>query len=130
MISNIGTMNAYSYNSAIGGTGSNKIYVPVNPNFVVHAQLEHISGVAAKNNQEGINITKIQILNTLIDQVATATNKSNITKPSKSLNNQELNFLISDYHNQINHAISLAESNPFMPGPIAVQNGSLFSISV
>ncbi|MBQ0050686.1 MAG: hypothetical protein KBT11_01325, partial [Treponema sp.] len=57
-------VNSYSYN-AIASGGSGKLYVPVKPSNVIYSHFEHVAGVAAKPNQQGVSISKIQILNSL-----------------------------------------------------------------
>ena len=68
MVSNISNVNIFSYSSVAANSG--KVKVPVQPNLVVYSQLEHISGVAARQNQRGVNINKIQIGQQLVIQEA------------------------------------------------------------
>ncbi|AEE17516.1 hypothetical protein [Treponema brennaborense] len=130
MISNIGAFNAYSYNAILGNTGSSKLQIPVQPGLVVYSQLEHISGVAAKQNQSGVNITKIQILNTLIDQLVSLKKKPDQGAKPDTLTGDQVDTLIKNYQNQIQTAIKTAEANPFAPAGVSVQPGALFSLSV
>ena len=67
MVYNI-SLNAQMYNSQFSA-GASKLFVPVNPSAVVYAQFDHISGVAARQGQTGVSVSKIRILNTLIDQL-------------------------------------------------------------
>jgi hypothetical protein len=73
MVSSITTLNPSVYAPAfehkIGGAG--KLYVPVSPSQVVHAQFDHVAGIPASNG-EGVSISRIQILNTLLDQMVNA----------------------------------------------------------
>ena len=68
-MTNFGGINPYSYSNVLSGS-SGKIYVPVAANMVIYSQLEHISGFAASENQQGIAIDKVQILNRLIEQLS------------------------------------------------------------
>jgi hypothetical protein len=72
MITNINSLNAYSYRNVFP-QGSGKLFVPVQPSMVVYAQFDHISGVPSTSGQ-GVRVSKIQILNTLIDQLVTTQN--------------------------------------------------------
>lgn len=130
MVSNIGTANIYSYSSVMYSTGT-KVQVPVNPQYVVYSQLEHISGIAAKSDQRGVNINKLQILNTLIGQLSairTRDGKAAGSVPSGLDDEARIDNLIQSYQSQIQTAMKLAETNPFMPGAAAVQPGLIFSI--
>lgn len=131
MVSNISTANAYSYNSVINSIGS-KVQVPVNPQYVVYSQLEHISGIAAEQNQRGVNLSKLQILNILIDQLSTVKSQNKAYAPNEQLESKDearIDSLIQNYQNQLQTALKLAETNPFMPGAAAIQPGAIFSIS-
>jgi hypothetical protein len=69
MISNITNLNPYSYHVSSSGA-SGKLFVPVNPSAVIYAQFNHISGIAAPKGQNGVSLSKIQILNSLIDNLS------------------------------------------------------------
>lgn len=129
MVSNLGIMNTYSYSSMLTGTGNDKIYVPVKPQMVVYSQLEHISGVAANQNQRGVNISKIQILNSLIERLVSIKQQPE-TVPNLTDNDPQINTLIQTYQERIHTAIKLAETNPFIPGNAVMQPGAVFSFSI
>ncbi len=127
MITNLSLLNAYSYNSFISGGTSGKLYVPVNPAAVIYAQFDHISGVAAQGKQTGVSISKIQILNTLIDHLA----KIKITPQpdtNSSITPEYADALIKNYQAQIQTAVQLAKSEPYALAGIQPQAGALFSI--
>ena len=60
MISSLGNMNAFTY-STISSAGTGKLYVPVSQNSLLYSHFSHVSGVAAKNDQSGVSISKIRI---------------------------------------------------------------------
>ncbi|MBO5137859.1 MAG: hypothetical protein J6B81_05140 [Spirochaetaceae bacterium] len=129
MFSNISTANAYSYHSAIYNSGA-KVQVPVNPQYVVYSQLEHISGVAARKNQQGINLNKIQILNTLIDNLVSLKKNPEPSKLPSTPTDNQIENLIQTYQDQIHTAIKAAEANPFALTGVALQPGAIFNIAV
>ena len=129
MISNVGTANAYSFNSVIQ-TGGTKVQVPVKPQYVVYSQLKHISGVAAKQDQQGINLSKIQILNTLIDNLVSIKKNPEPKEIPNSPTDEQIDTLIKNYQEQIHVAIKSAEANPFSITGLSLQPGAVFSISV
>lgn len=127
MISNITNLNPYSYPVSITSSGaSGKLFVPVNPGSVIYAQFDHISGVAAKEGQRGVSVSKIQILNTLIENLARI--KAN-PKTSKvmEISDEQADALIKNYQQQIAQAIQASQASFALSGarPTA---GALFAI--
>ena len=101
--------------------------------YVVYSQLEHVSGVAAEKNQEGVNISKVQILNTLIDHLTTVRNHKDRPNPvtAEMLENpSQIDKMIQDYQSQIHSAIKMSEINPFTPNPALLQTGAIFNFTV
>lgn len=115
MVSGINSLNPTPYGSMVsGGVGSGKIYVQVKPNQVVYSQFEHVSGYASKSNPDsGISVSKINILNTLIDQLVKI--QSDTTKPKlpTDLTDSQVDVLIKDYQDKIQTALNVAKTNPF-----------------
>lgn len=128
MVSNISNINIFSYSSVAGAHG--KVKVPVQPGFVVYSQLEHISGVAAKPNQRGINITKVQILNTLIDRLTSAKQNPTPASVDHITDQNQLDTLIKNFVEQVQTTISAAEATIFAVPTIPAQTGALFSVAV
>lgn len=65
-MTNAVALSPYSYNTnGIPG----KFSVPVNPSSVIYAQFNNISGYAANPGQQGVPITKIRIINSLINDL-------------------------------------------------------------
>ena len=59
-----------SLNPAINNAGTNKIYVPVQKSSLLYSHFEHVSGFVANKGQNGVSVSKIQILNALIDHLS------------------------------------------------------------
>ena len=129
MVSNISNVNIFSYSSSITGS-SGKVRVPVQPNLVIYSQLEHISGVAAQKDQRGINISKIQILNTLIDRLTSAKQNPTPDTVDASVDDKQIDALIKNFSDQVQLAVSAAESTIFAVPTIPAQTGAIFSIAV
>ena len=107
-----------------------KLYVPVAPALVGYSQFKHVAGVAAEKGQYGVNITKISILNTLIERL-TGMKKAQTPAPDTSrMSDRQLDALIEDYQSRIKSTISIAKTNPYvLAGAPFIEAGSLFSIS-
>ena len=123
MTSSLGYINAYSYSNSMVSSGSaGKLYVPVSPSSLLYSNFDHVSGVAAKRGQQGISISKIRILNTLIERLSAIKNEP---KDSISdISDQQADVLIKNYQKQIQEA---AKNTYIINGaqPLA---GSLFQI--
>jgi hypothetical protein len=120
MILNIGTINPYSY----GTFASGKLYVPVNPMSVVYAQFDHVSGIAAGHGENGVSISKIQILNTLIEHLTAIKNQPKTG--TQNLSDKQVDVLIQNYQKQIQQAV---HSTPYILSGAQPQSGALFSIN-
>lgn len=128
MISNMRSLNAYSYGNMVRSSGaSGKLYVPVNPSAVIYAQFNHISGVAANKGQSGVSITKIQILNTLIDNLSRIKNTA-IPKHDSVMSDGQAEALIKNYQSQIQAAAQNTKAAPYMLAGAQPMAGSLFQI--
>ena len=98
MTSSLGNINAYSFSGSMSASAG-KLYVPVSKSALLYSHFNHVSGVAAKPGQNGVSISKIQILNSLIDRLAAIKNKpkDSIT----DISNEQADALIKNYQQQI-----------------------------
>ena len=103
MVSNITNMNPYSYSFSSGGAAG-KLFVPVNPSAVIYAQFDHISGIAAPRGQSGVSISKIQILNALIENLSRIKAAPKESRPA-GINDKQADVLIEQYQKQIAKAV-------------------------
>jgi hypothetical protein len=124
MLYSIGTLNPYSYGSFASGSSSGKLYVPVNPMAVVYAQFDHISGIAARQGENGVSISKIQILNTLIEHLTAI--KAEPKTGTANMSDKQVDALIRNYQKQIQQAV---HSTPYILSGAQPQSGALFSIN-
>lgn len=123
MTSNLGYINAYSYSSSMVSSGaSGKLYVPVSRSAILYANFDHVSGVAAKTGQEGISISKIRILNSLIDRLCAIKNQSK--ESIQDISNDQADELIKNYQQQIKQAAQ----TPYIVNGAKPLEGSLFQI--
>lgn len=123
-------LSPYSYNGIAFNNAGGKLYVPVNPSSVIYAQFDHISGVAAKSGQHGVSISKIQILNSLIENLSKikTTAKLNPIAKETQLSDEQVEILIDKYQKQIKQAMTQAQNMPALLGGVKPQVGELFSI--
>lgn len=135
MIRALGDLNGIAqarYNSAalsrISSAAAGKLYVPVDPALVGYSQFKHVAGVAAAKGQSGVNISKISILNTLIERLSSL--KQQTAPDTSQLSDHQIDALIDDYQTRIKNIVSIAKNNPYVLAGAAVpQSGALFSLS-
>ncbi|MBQ6780789.1 MAG: hypothetical protein IJP62_06110 [Treponema sp.] len=127
-MSNAISLNAYSYNNFTSGIGG-KLYVPVKPSSVVYAQFDHISGFPAKSNQNGVSVSKIQILNSLINQLVTMKNTPKV-QPDVNMSNDQMDAMIKNYQEQIQTSMQMSQATGYGLAGVAPQSGALFSVNV
>jgi len=100
--------------------------LPVSPDLLIYSHFKHVSGTPAPEGTSGVNITKLKILNTLIDQL-----EKMKSQPSADLgiideqDENRVNALIDQYQQQIKAAQSAGIYTPAAP-----VMGALFNITV
>jgi hypothetical protein len=126
MVSSINNLNPYSYQITSGGA-SGKLYVPVNPAAVIYAQFNHISGIAAKQGQQGVSISKINILNSLIENLSRI-KAQKMPNDTSALSDSQVDVLIKNYQKQIQQSVQAAQTTPYMLAGAMPETGSLFTL--
>jgi hypothetical protein len=102
--------------------------MPVSRSSYIYSHFKHVSGVPAPEGSKGVTITRLKILDVLIDQLRQikkqpASDVSGIT-PS----DERVDALISQYEGQIKAARAANSVMPYVPAPPA-PTGALFSLS-
>ncbi|MCL2213666.1 MAG: hypothetical protein FWC06_00515 [Treponema sp.] len=107
--------------SAVGGRAS----LPVAPGMLIYSHFKHVSGTPAPEGTTGVNISKLKILDTLIEQLSRIKNQTsaNISDTENS-DEARINALIEQYQKQIKAAYSVSVYTPAAPAA-----GVLFNIA-
>ena len=117
-------INAYSFSNSLVSSGvSGKLYVPVARSAVLYSNFDHVSGVATKGNQQGVSISKIRILNSLIDRLSAIKNQ-----PKESISDmseERVQQLIENFQKQLKQTIT---QTPYLVNGAKPQAGELFQI--
>ena len=121
-------VNSYSYNSVV--SGGSKLYVPVKPAMVIYSQFDHVAGVAAKPNQQGIPVSKVQILNSIIDQLSSIKASPKLEVKNGEMTDKQLDVLIEHFQTKLQTTIQTAQATGYGLAGAAPQAGALFSIDV
>jgi hypothetical protein len=129
MVSDIRSLNANIYHSMVStGVGTGKLYVSVKPNQVLYAQFEHVSGIASSGSGSGVPVSKIQILNSLIERLAKVKNDPVQPELPGDLSDEQVDAMIEGFQNQITTAVQTAQANPFALTGLTAPTGQLVNM--
>jgi len=69
---NVGTVpsNTFPNIYAISATQGSRVAVPVSQSTYIYSHFKHVSGVPAPEGESGVNINKLKIIDTLIEQLS------------------------------------------------------------
>jgi hypothetical protein len=125
---NIGNIPYHAFPSigyAINASSSGRTSLPVSPSQVIYSHFKHVSGTPAPEGTTGVNISKLKILDTLIDQLDKMKSRARIKMDtSNELDENRINALIDQYQKQI----KAVQASSFYT-PAAPATGVLFNIS-
>jgi hypothetical protein len=110
---------------AISASQGGKMSLPVAPGLVIYSHFKHVSGTPAPEGTQGVNISKLKILNTMIEQLSKMKSQSSVDMGVIDESDEKrINALIDQYQKQIKAAQAVSMYTPTAPAA-----GTLFSIS-
>ena len=143
-----GIQNISIPNIAYTMTQGNKMSLPVDSSSIIYSNFEHVSGTPAPEGTEGISISKLKLLDVLIeqlDQVKKGGPAASTRIPETSFNEAEtgqlqansqafspfdsFDILLESFNNQIRQAKEASAAMPYIPSP-SVQAGAVFNLVV
>lgn len=102
------------YSLAMNSMASSRIALPVAPSSYIYSHFKHVSGFPASEGQQGVPITKLKILDAVIEQL------SQIKKePLSPVSTERLDALIEQYKKEIEVAQAANKALPYNPKPPA-----------
>ena len=120
-------VNAFPSVYAINASQTGKAFLPVSPSSAIYAQFKHVSGTPAPEGVQGVNINKLKIIDTLIEQLSKMKKEPEPLTDLGGLSEEKrINAIIEHYQEQVRR--TAGAGNPFAPA--APQIGAIFSISV
>jgi hypothetical protein len=129
---NIGSVPYQTFPSmgyAISVSQSGRTSLPVSPSAYIYSQFKHVSGTPAPEGTPGVNINKLRIIDTLIEQLTKMKKMPEIMDELYMQNgDNRINAMIDQYQNQIRSIQTANANNPY--APLAPLTGSVFSLSV
>ena len=126
MVSNIGALRSASFTMLFSASSGARTYLPVNANQYVYSQFKYVAGIPVQDGS-GVSLTKLKILNTIIDQLLT-TQKSAGAKilPSKEMSDEEISSMAEEYQKELIKELERA-SEAFYKPPMP-ETGLVFNI--
>ena len=112
-----------SYGGMANSGAAGKLYVPVSRSALLYSHFDHVSGVAAGNGQQGVSISKIRILNSLIDRLSAIKNQPK--ESIQDLSDDQAQVLIEQYQKQLQQTVA---QQSFMLAGAQPMAGALFAI--
>ena len=124
MLSSMGNIsNVFSYSNLSSSGAAGKLYVPVSRSALLYSHFDHVSGIAAGSGQQGISISKIRILNSLIDRLSAIKNQPKDSYTD--ISNDQADALINLYQKQIQQTVA---QKPYVLAGAQPMAGALFAI--
>lgn len=122
--------SSFNYSGIVSSSGHGKLYVPVAQQNVIYAHFDHVTGVAAKPNQQGVSISKIQILNSLLNQLISMKNQPKVNVAPENMDDSQLDALIQSTQSKIQTNIQVAQATGYGLAGAAPEAGAVFSLDV
>jgi hypothetical protein len=105
-----------------------KMSLPVSEASYIYSQFRHVSGVPAPEGVRGVAVTKLKILDVLIEQLGEIKKKPDIDINGINPSDERVDSLIKQYEGQIKAARAANTVMPYAPAPSAPA-GALFSLT-
>ncbi|MDR1930943.1 MAG: hypothetical protein LBQ44_10005 [Treponema sp.] len=112
---------------AINASHSGRMSLPVSPSNYIYSHFKHVSGVPAPDGSRGVTITKLKILDVLIEQLGQIKKQPRTAELDSAPSDEAIDALISQYEGQIKAARAANSVMPYIPAP-AAPSGALFSL--
>jgi len=129
---NIGSIPYQAFPSigyAISVSQGGRMSVPVPPSSYIYSQFKHISGVPAPEGVSGVNINKLKIIDTLIEQISKMKKQPEpLIDMKEQAGEKQINSLIEHYQSQIRKIQTESAKSPYPPQTPLL--GAVFSITV
>ena len=101
---------------AISVSRRGRMSMPVSPSSYIYSHFKHVSGVPAPEGSRGVSISRLKILDVLIEQLAQMKKRH---EPALGANPSEerIDALIDQYQGQIRAAHAAASVTPYKIAP-------------
>ena len=113
----------------INASQNGRVSLPVSPSSYIYSHFRHVSGTPAPEGVRGIDISRLKILDSIIEQLVRAKQQA-APNPVESIGStdQQIDALIEQYQKQIQAIQAASTATVYVPSFQAA--GMLFNISV
>ena len=111
---------------AMTASSSGRMSLPVSPGSYIYSQFKHVGGVPAPEGTRGVTVSKLKILDVMIEQLHQMKKQPELN--TQDLSNGQIDALINKYEGQIKAAAAANNVMPYAPAP-QIPSGMLFDIS-
>jgi hypothetical protein len=111
---------------AISISRGGRMSLPVTPSNYIYSHFKHVSGTPAPEGVRGVTISKLKILDVLIEQL-TQIKKQPEIKPELSPSDDRIDALIEQYRSQIRQTQAANAAMPYSPR-VTVPSGAVFNL--
>jgi hypothetical protein len=98
---------------AISASRNGRTSLPVAPALYIYSHFRHVSGVPAPEGTRGVTISKLKILDSLIEQLGRLKNQGKIDLETGGETEDRLDILISQYEQQLRQAQATSAAMPY-----------------
>jgi hypothetical protein len=105
---------------------SNKMSLPVSPTSYIYSHFKHVSGVPAPEGTQGVAVSRLKVLDVLIEQLSQMKKRPDFA-PDR-ISDEQIDALITKYEGQIKAARAANTVMPYTLAPSA-PSGALFNLS-
>jgi hypothetical protein len=113
----------YAINASSGG----RMSLPVSPSAYIYSQFKHVAGVPAPEGTQGVAVSKLKILDVLIEQLAQIKKRPQGELTMDAPSDRQIDALIEHYESQIRSAQAANAAMPYNPAP-AAPAGAIFNL--
>ena len=122
---NIASVSVYPSNT-MTAINSGRMSLPVSPSSYIYSQFKHVSGTPAPEGIQGVAISKLKILDVLIEQMNQMKKQPDFNV--QTLSDGQIDALINQYESQIKAAQAAKNIVPYTPAP-QTPAGALFDLT-
>ncbi|MDR2747920.1 MAG: hypothetical protein LBB77_10810 [Treponema sp.] len=119
-------MPSIGYAMSAGRSMGGRMSLPVAPAMYIYSHFRHVSGTPAPEGTQGVAISKLKILDVLIEQLSRIKKQGNEAPLSaEAVSAERIDALIEQYEQQIRSAQAASQALSFSPMP---QAGAVFNL--
>jgi len=110
---------------AISVSGKGRMSFPVSPQVFIYSHFRHVSGVPAPEGSRGVALSKLKVLDVLIEQLGRRKDQGEVFLGNSS--EEYIDALIEEYEQQIRSAQKAHAAMPYRRAP-SVFRGAMFDL--